>query len=79
MKKHLLIKAFEDILPKEIWNREKQGFLFPFEKWMKNFNATDKKSLQQHQLFLQNKLHWSRYWCYLLTNENFKKNLSVTL
>ena len=79
LKKHLLIKAFEDILPKEIWNREKQGFLFPFEKWMKNFKTTDKKSLQQHQLFVQNKLHWSRYWCYLLTNENFKKNISVTL
>lgn len=79
LKKHILIKAFEDILPKEIWNREKQGFLFPFEKWMKNFKTTDKKSLQQHQLFLQNKLHWSHYWCYLLTNENFKKNLPVTL
>jgi asparagine synthase (glutamine-hydrolysing) len=77
LKKHLLIKAFEDILPKEIWNREKQGFLFPFEKWMKKINTTEEKSLQQHQLFLQKKLHWSRYWCYLLTNENFKKNLSV--
>lgn len=34
--KRLLIDAFEDILPEEVWNRKKMGFVLPYEKWMKN-------------------------------------------
>jgi asparagine synthase (glutamine-hydrolysing) len=68
--KHLLIKAFSDTLPEEIWNRRKQGFVFPFEQWMSkvslpNESATTKVMQQQLQ---QGKIHWSKYWIYLLAN-----------
>jgi len=33
--KRLLIKSVGNILPKEIYNRPKMGFVFPFEKWLK--------------------------------------------
>src|SRR5690606_13443806 len=33
--KHLLISAFQGILPREIWNRPKMGFTFPFQQWIK--------------------------------------------
>lgn len=34
--KQLLVESFEDILPKEIYNRPKMGFVLPYEHWMKN-------------------------------------------
>lgn len=34
--KGLLIDAFKDELPPEIYNREKMGFVLPYETWMKN-------------------------------------------
>ena len=66
--KYLLIKAFDDLLPREIWQRKKQGFTFPFYKWMKNVQPL-KRNVQYRQiryLFENNKLHWSRYWAYVL-------------
>ncbi|KAF0242836.1 MAG: asparagine synthase (glutamine-hydrolyzing) [Sediminibacterium sp.] len=68
--KHLLIKAFADILPEAIWNRPKQGFTFPFQQWFNQVNipTTNNPILQQMQAGLVNgKTHWSRYWCYSLT------------
>ena len=42
--KGLLIDAFHDILPDEIINRKKQGFIIPTEIWMKNelFDISEK-------------------------------------
>ena len=34
--KKLLIDSLGDLLPKEIVNRPKMGFTFPWENWMKN-------------------------------------------
>ena len=34
--KALLIRAFKDIIPSEIYTRKKQGFTIPIKKWMKN-------------------------------------------
>ena len=34
--KHLLIEAFKDILPVEVYNRRKQGFTLPWERWMRH-------------------------------------------
>ena len=34
--KGLLINAFKDLIPSEIYNRKKQGFTIPIKKWMKN-------------------------------------------
>ncbi|MBA4196793.1 MAG: asparagine synthase (glutamine-hydrolyzing) [Chitinophaga sp.] len=66
--KHLLIKAFKDILPEEIWNRKKQGFVFPFEKWMCKVNLDDTSApvIRMQQQLQQGKIHWSKYWCFLL-------------
>ncbi len=64
--KQLLINAFKDLLPEQVWNRKKMGFTFPFAAWMKNSeeikmlaqngNAHTKKTVQD---FLAGKAHWS--------------------
>ena len=67
--KWLLIAAFQQLLPKEIWNRPKQGFAFPFQHWLKKHDLIH--SLHQHPNktirklaldFEQDKLQWSRLW-----------------
>jgi asparagine synthase (glutamine-hydrolysing) len=70
--KQLLISAFNDILPDEIWNRPKQGFTFPFQEWFKQHPALlekgNKATASTQQLiqdFQQGKLHWSRLWAIL--------------
>lgn len=69
--KYLITKAFEDILPKEIIFREKAGFSFPFQIWMKNnlhnlsnFIPNQNKKITKKVLdkFGNGKLHWSRFW-----------------
>ncbi|OSZ82185.1 asparagine synthase (glutamine-hydrolyzing) [Chitinophagaceae bacterium IBVUCB1] len=67
--KHLLVKAYADLLPREIWDRKKQGFVFPFQHWMKGnenmyFKVVDKKMTQSYNA---GNLSWSRYWAYLIT------------
>jgi asparagine synthase (glutamine-hydrolysing) len=34
--KKILVDSFADVLPKEIWNRKKMGFTFPWALWMRN-------------------------------------------
>lgn len=74
--KHLLIKAFDDLLPKEIWQRKKQGFTFPFNKWMRNVQSHDRQGNYRkiRNSFKKGKLHWGRYWAYLL--QNTKDNIA---
>lgn len=67
--KHLLIKAFKDILPEAIWNRSKQGFVFPFQHWFADVNLSIINNQHEKQLksgLITGKTHWSRYWCYNL-------------
>ena len=69
--KYLLIEAFKDQLPAEIWNRKKQGFTFPFITWLKNAEFIQPETEMERKLFKQfhsNKLSWSRYWSVLLMN-----------
>ncbi len=68
--KHLLIKAFKNELPEAIWNRTKQGFVFPFETWMQHvtFHRTEKHFKQLYKGLVNGNVHWSRYWCYLLSS-----------
>jgi asparagine synthase (glutamine-hydrolysing) len=78
--KHLLALAFKEQLPKEIWDRPKQGFVFPFEQWMQHIQPsginTDK--LKKIQLDMQKKhLHWSRYWSYILSNRKAGEAFSI--
>lgn len=69
--KYLLVKAFENDLPEVIWKRKKQGFTFPFSKWLKQsdiiqpVNDTESKMLS---LFHNDKLSWGRYWSVVLMN-----------
>ncbi len=69
-KKVLLSKAFENLLPVEIGNREKMGFTFPFQIWMRNnmgtlvdFIPKGNKTIDDiTKNFEEGKLHWSRLW-----------------
>jgi asparagine synthase (glutamine-hydrolysing) len=67
--KHLLIEAFKDILPEPIWNRKKMGFTFPFYQWMKHIEAPalNGRYAEVRNQFMSGKMHWSRYWNYLLS------------
>ena len=70
---NLLIESFEDVLPREIWDRKKQGFVLPFANWMKGRNLTESGKLSVlktslHRRFNAGKLSWSRYWAYHLAS-----------
>ncbi|MFN2438479.1 MAG: asparagine synthase (glutamine-hydrolyzing) [Chitinophagaceae bacterium] len=69
--KHLLIKAFNDLLPFEIWQRKKMGFTFPFYKWLNNISisAPSNKHLEVAHKYRKNNLHWSKYWASVLTEQ----------
>lgn len=65
--KQILVNAFENILPNEIWNRPKMGFSFPFAEWLRNSeyfkmlmqdDNVNTKKLCNH--YLNGNLHWSR-------------------
>lgn len=69
--KSLLVNSFTDILPKEIYQRKKMGFTFPFQEWNKDhpelgkiLNHPNKQVKKLGNLFLNDQLHWSR--CYAL-------------
>lgn len=69
--KYLLVKAFTNLLPEEIWNRKKQGFTFPFEGWLKENEYTKPTSPEEdilYKSFQKNHINWSRYWCALMMN-----------
>lgn len=65
--KELLIRSFEAEIPREIWQRKKMGFSFPFAEWLRNSeyvkelcnssNAAKRKACNE---FFEGKLHWSR-------------------
>jgi asparagine synthase (glutamine-hydrolysing) len=73
--KQLLIDTFETILPREIWDRPKMGFSFPFAEWLRN-SAYVKDLQQSNNLntqyvvkeFLGGKLHWSRIMSLIVLN-----------
>ncbi|MGF1926007.1 MAG: asparagine synthase-related protein, partial [Bacteroidia bacterium] len=65
-KKRLLIEAYRDKLPSEIWNRSKMGFTFPFQEWMRKNKEISSVDLYQNKTakklintFNHNNLHWS--------------------
>jgi asparagine synthase (glutamine-hydrolysing) len=70
--KHLLIKSFIDVLPEAIWNRPKQGFVFPFQHWFADSNLSFVNNVHAEKLksgLKSGKTHWSRYWCYNLIHQ----------
>lgn len=73
--KELLVKSMPNVLPHNIIFRRKQGFVFPFDIWLrkkgKEFfkglvsesNIRNKKFTEYlWHLFEQNRVHWSRVW-----------------
>jgi asparagine synthase (glutamine-hydrolysing) len=76
LQKKLLIDAFADILPSEIWNRSKMGFTFPLQVWMKDAGIITNESLYPGtaskkliKSFKKGKLHWSAAFAlYLVHN-----------
>lgn len=66
--KHLLIGAFQGILPREIWNRPKMGFTFPFQQWIKRhpryLEIKDKYRTTTKSYFFdsyeRDQIHWSK-------------------
>lgn len=66
--KHLLIQAFNTLLPKEIWQRKKKGFTFPFSRWMHRVQSTERTDSYRRVRsdFELSRMHWSKYWAYLL-------------
>jgi asparagine synthase (glutamine-hydrolysing) len=70
--KSLMIQAFQDILPREIVRRKKQGFSFPFANWMQKdlsitSNSIVSKKLQRN--LRKGSIHWSKYWSYILSQQ----------
>jgi asparagine synthase (glutamine-hydrolysing) len=64
--KGLLINAFKNELPEQIWKREKMGFTFPFQEWMKRFDKISSpeiyKTAEAARLMKQfraGELHWA--------------------
>jgi asparagine synthase (glutamine-hydrolysing) len=79
MPKYLLIKAFMQELPQEIWDRKKQGFSFPFDDWLKQNEYTQPVTTEEqrlYKLFQRKQINWSRYWCALLMNR-FSQKIAV--
>lgn len=70
--KKLLVDSLGDLLPKEIVNRPKMGFTFPWEKWMKkelkDFCVENLKSLEKREL-LDSKQLWL-IWDKFLKGDN---------
>lgn len=59
--KSLLIEAVADLLPREVWERKKMGFTFPFAVWLKNKDYFPGLAEAARREFLAGS-HWSRYW-----------------
>jgi asparagine synthase (glutamine-hydrolysing) len=74
--KRLLIEAFADILPAQVWNRPKQGFALPMDDWMRGpLNDFCRSGLSAVRKmikpcwidsvatkFEKRQLHWTRLW-----------------
>jgi asparagine synthase (glutamine-hydrolysing) len=65
--KSLLIKAFKDVLPDDIWNRPKKGFQFPFKEWFKKSDFIISKmnndvKQREYKSFTKHDVHWSKIW-----------------
>lgn len=74
--KRLLVAAFADILPAQVWNRPKQGFALPMDDWMRgplnDFCLSGLSAVRKlikpcwidsvATKFEKRQLHWTRLW-----------------
>jgi asparagine synthase (glutamine-hydrolysing) len=82
--KKILIDSFLDELPKEVWNREKKGFAFPFEQWfqessyLKQAENSFPSLAGAKNLFDKGAINWTRYWGRVVSAEYQKTASSAT-
>jgi asparagine synthase (glutamine-hydrolysing) len=72
--KRLLVEAMGPDFPREVWQRPKQGFTFPFQEWLKQDSGDlEEMALRNTPLepravrdvwadYRAGRLHWSRPW-----------------
>lgn len=67
--KQLLIDAFKNELPEEVWKRPKQGFTFPFATWFKKIPAFRNRYVPSRwrEKFRRGQINYSRVWAIFLT------------
>lgn len=71
--KQLLIDSFRGALPKEVWNRPKMGFSFPFSEWLARSEFVKdrmcghgKKGNDSFDQFAKGQMHWSQLMALML-------------
>ncbi|MEA2205369.1 MAG: hypothetical protein QOE77_2145 [Blastocatellia bacterium] len=80
MTKPLLLKALGEDFPREVWDRPKMGFTFPFAPWLRNqmaefqpdsansiINKTEAEKIRHG--FQQGSVHWSRPWALMVLEQ----------
>ncbi len=75
--KHLLVAAFKDCIPAAIYQRKKQGFTFPFDKWLGDIPAIKNPLFvppNYFQRFLKGRINYSRLWSIFLSTTYPKIN-----
>jgi asparagine synthase (glutamine-hydrolysing) len=88
--KDLLLRATQDLLPEEIWNRPKMGFSLPMRTWMlgplRDYCRDGLKVLTSDSLlstanadqvwsdFEHNTLHWPAPWSLVVLGHYLRKN-----
>lgn len=70
--KSLLLEATGDLIPSEIYNRPKKGFVFPWNNWFRNelksYCETKINALSQKDIFNESKI--KSYWQDFLMHKN---------
>lgn len=88
--KRLLVDAVQDLIPSSIVNRPKMGFVFPWEKWLKNeLLSTSEEAIQSlsdlsilnadhvqslWKSFLKGEVNFSRVWPLVVIGHWMKRN-----
>jgi asparagine synthase (glutamine-hydrolysing) len=75
-KKYLLVEAFKNEIPREIWDRPKQGFGFPFENWVSSNRYLNNQNLVPifwQRSFKGGKINFNRLFSVLLNNIYFSQ------
>ena len=67
-KKYLLIHALGDKLPREIWDRPKMGFTFPFQNWLKHLMLN--QNSYAFRKFIKGFYTWNRFWAFYIHNNS---------
>ena len=75
--KKILIDSFNNLIPREIWDRPKMGFTFPLQNWMNGHSQIGSidnykgKAVQNIiKQFKSNNIHWSKAFALHLVQHN---------